>query len=148
MHQPNQRHDRQGVTNIESWTFDTCTSLASVCFAGNAPSVMASAFADDKVIVYYLPGTAGWGPTFGGQPTVLWNPRVQTSDSTFGVRTNRFGFIITDNDNIPVVVEASTDLANPNWSPLATNTFSSGSAYFSDPQWTNYPTRFYRLRWP
>ena len=32
-----------------------------------------------------------------------------------------------------VVVEASTNLANPTWTPLATNTLTSGSAYFSDP---------------
>jgi len=32
--------------------------------------------------------------------------------------------------------------------PLATNTFTGGSSYFSDPQWTNYPARFYRLRAP
>jgi hypothetical protein len=50
--------------------------------------------------------------------------------------------------NIPLVVEACTNLANPIWSPLATNTLSNGSSYFSDPQWTNYPTRFYRLRSP
>jgi hypothetical protein len=47
-----------------------------------------------------------------------------------------------------VVVEASTDLSNPSWYPLATNTLTTGSAYFSDPQWANYPSRFYRLRWP
>jgi hypothetical protein len=47
-----------------------------------------------------------------------------------------------------VVVEACTNLANPTWYPLATNTLSGGSAYFSDPQWTDYPTRFYRLRSP
>jgi len=32
------------------------------------------------------------------------------------------------------------------WPPLATNTLTSGSCYFSDPQWTNYPGRYYRLR--
>jgi hypothetical protein len=47
-----------------------------------------------------------------------------------------------------VGVDACTNLANPTWSPLATTTLTSGSAYFSDPQWTNYPARFYRLRWP
>ena len=45
-----------------------------------------------------------------------------------------------------VVVDATTNLANTNWLPLGTNTLTSGSAYFSDPQWTNYPTRFYRVR--
>ena len=64
------------------------------------------------------------------------------------MRTNGFGFTISWATNIPVVVEASTNLANPIWSPLATNTLTSGSSYFSDPQWTNYPARFYRLRSP
>ena len=47
-----------------------------------------------------------------------------------------------------VVVEASTDLAQPLWAPVGTNTLTDGSSYFSDPQWTNYPGRFYRLRSP
>ena len=27
--------------------------------------------------------------------------------------------------------------------PVGPNTFTSGSSYFSDPQWANYPARFY-----
>jgi hypothetical protein len=100
------------------------------------------------VIVYYLPGTTGWGQFFEDHPTALWNPQVQTSNASFGARTNQFGFTITGTSNIVVVVEASTDLTRPTWIPLATNTLTSGSAYFSDRQWTNYPARFYRLRWP
>ena len=65
-----------------------------------------------------------------------------------GVRNNQFGFTITGTTNLVVVVEASPNLANPAWIPLATNTPINGSAYFSDPQWANYPARFYRLRWP
>jgi hypothetical protein len=41
-----------------------------------------------------------------------------------------------------------TNLANPTWYPLQTNTLTGGSFYFSDPQWTNYPGRFYRIRSP
>jgi hypothetical protein len=37
---------------------------------------------------------------------------------------------------------------NPAWMPLATNTLTGGSAYFSDRQWTNYPARFFRIRSP
>jgi hypothetical protein len=75
---------------------------------------------------------------------------VQTGDATFGVRTNQFGF----NINIAwasgqvIVVEACTNLANSTWFPLQTNTLSSDSFYFSDPDWMNYPARFYRLRSP
>ena len=47
-----------------------------------------------------------------------------------------------------VAVDACTDLANPAWTPLQTNLLSNGSSYFGDLQWTNYPARFYRLRWP
>ena len=84
-------------------------------------------------------------PTY---PAVLWNPQVQTRDASFGVRTNQFGFNITGTSGLVVVVEACTNLANPVWSPVETNTLTGDSSYFSDPQWTNYPSRFYRLRSP
>ena len=47
-----------------------------------------------------------------------------------------------------IVVEASKNLASSVWSPARTNTLTNGSFYFSDPQWTNYPARFYRIRSP
>ena len=75
-------------------------------------------------------------------------PRILSSGSIFGVRTNQFGFIISWATNIPVVVEASTNLATPVWTPVATNTLTDGSSYFSDPQWADHPGRFYRLRSP
>jgi hypothetical protein len=64
------------------------------------------------------------------------------------VRTNRFGFGITGTSGIVVVVEATTNLANPVWAPLATNTLTGAPLYFGDAQWTNFPSRFYRLRSP
>jgi hypothetical protein len=79
---------------------------------------------------------------------MLWDPQVQTSDASFGIRTNEFGFNVNWASGMTVVVEASTSLTNPNWLPVSTNTFLSGLAYFSDPQWTNYPARFYRVRSP
>jgi hypothetical protein len=46
------------------------------------------------------------------------------------------------------VVEASTNLTSQVWTPLQTVTLTNGSYYFSDPQWTNYPCRFYSLGFP
>ena len=103
---------------------------------------------DDSSVIYFLPGTTNWGPTFGGRPTALWLPQMQTGDASFGVRTNQFGFNISWASDRVIVVEACTNLASPIWSPLQTNTLTGGSSYFSDPQWTNHPTRFYRLRSP
>jgi len=105
----------------------------------------------DKVTVYYLPGTTGWGPTFGDRPTALWslpNPLILDFGPSFGVQTNAFGFTISWAANLSVVVEACTDLAHPIWSPVGTNALSSGSSYFSDHDWTNHPVRCYRLRSP
>jgi len=48
----------------------------------------------------------------------------------------------------PLVLEARTNLADPVWSPVATNPLTDGWSYFSDPDWTNCPARFYRLRSP
>ena len=129
--------------------FDLCTSLTAVYFRGNAPSVD-SACSDgaDNATVYYLPGTTGWNTTFGGRPTALWAlpyPLILNIGPSFGVQTNGFGFIISWATNLSVVVEACTNLANPIWSPVSTNTLTGGWSYFSDPQWTNYPARFYRL---
>jgi hypothetical protein len=64
------------------------------------------------------------------------------------VRTNQFGFTILGASNLVVVVEASANLANSTWYPLATNTLTGGSSYFSDPQRTTYLSRFCRLGWP
>jgi uncharacterized protein YkwD len=46
------------------------------------------------------------------------------------------------------VVEACTNLVNPDWSSVGTNTLTGGSSYFSDPEWTNSSARFYRFRSP
>jgi hypothetical protein len=78
----------------------------------------------------------------------MWNPLIQTGDGSFGVRNGRFGFSITGTYIFTVVVEACTNLANPVWTPLRTVTLTNGSFYFSDPQWTNYPSRYYSLQMP
>jgi hypothetical protein len=130
--------------------------LGSVCFQGNAPTPSndTSVFNSDfHAIAYYLPGTTGWGATFDGIPAMLWNPQAQTGDGFFGVQNNQFGFNITGSSNLVIVVQACTNLANPVWSPVSTNTLNiyvgtNGTSYFSDPQWTNYPGRFYRFRSP
>ena len=103
---------------------------------------------DNLAIVYYLSGTSRWDTTFGDRPTALWRPRVRTDDASFGVRTNQFGFNLDWASGQTVVVEACTNLASLVWFPLQTNTLTSGTAYFTDRQWTNHPARFYRLRSP
>jgi hypothetical protein len=104
----------------------------------------------DPPTIYYLPGTTGWAAFAAANdvPVAVWQPQALTSDGSFGVQNNQFGFNINWASGLTVVVEACTDLANPVWSPLQTNTLTGSSLYFSDPQWTNYPARFYRITTP
>jgi hypothetical protein len=134
------------VTNLGPYAFDYCLALTNIYFMGNAPDIDSTAFAGDNGTVYYLPRTTGWSSTAGGLPTMLWVPRIKTADSGFGVQTNGFGFSIDWATGMTVAVEAATNLAHPNWLPIATNTLANGTSYFSDPSWTSYPGRFYRIR--
>jgi hypothetical protein len=144
------------VTSIGNAAFYNCTNLTSVYFRGNSPTpnnnttVFAAGnypYGYDPATVYYLPGTTGWGALFDGLPTAPWflpNPQILTHSAGFGVQPGGFGFTISWATNTSVVVEAATNLANPVWIPVSTNTLTGGTNYFSDPQWTNYPMRFYR----
>jgi hypothetical protein len=79
------------VTSIGDNAFQDCTSLTSVYFQGNAPSADSSVFnGDNSATVYYLAGATGWGATFGGRPTGLWNP-----PGPFNCTTNNGAITIT-----------------------------------------------------
>lgn len=161
-----------GVTNIGDWAFNSCGKIVSVrigtnvtaignsafykCdrltgvfFEGNAPvRCNGTVFTSESVKIYYQPNTAGWGTSLGGIQTLCWNPKIR-SDAGFGFTSDRFGFQVTGTTNIPVMVEATTNLSSGSWTPLLTNTLgTSGSLYFSDPSSTNNPVRFYRIVWP
>jgi hypothetical protein len=142
------------VTTIGDSAFAVCSGLTSVYFLGDAPILLGGADVfsgggvyNENPTIYYLPGTTGWGSTFGGIPTALWAlPYPLILQASLGVQTNGFGFTVSWATNLPVVVETCTDLANPIWSPLATNALSAGWFHFSDPRWMDYPNRFYRVR--
>ena len=137
------------VDTIGDEAFSYCTDLTGVFFAGNAPSLGEAVFSFSyNANIYYMPGSFGWGATFAGRPVVLWNPAIPADDVLFGFLNNRFGFTVTGTANIPVVVEACTNLAGGDWVSLQTITLNNGSFYFSDANWKTYPARFYRLRTP
>lgn len=137
------------LTNLASGIFDSCSNLTGIYFQGNAPGIKPGSLLGPAPLatVFYVPGTTGWGSTFGGLPAVLWNAVMQTSSPSFGVGPNGFGFTIQGSANLPVVIEASTNLAS-GWFPLQSLTLPNGQYSFSDPDSANHPTRFYRLRWP
>jgi BspA type Leucine rich repeat region (6 copies) len=146
------------VQTIWDTDFGACTNLLAMYFQGNAPTLHQDPDAagwglmvlsnNPSLVVYYLPGTSGWGPTFGGRPTAIWRPQIRANDSAFVVQRNQFRFNVRWSSGMTVVIDACTSLANPIWHPLQTNLLTGDSWCFSDPGWTNYPARYYRVRSP
>ena len=135
------------VMSVETAAFTSCGSLTGVYFEGNAPVFGFDAFyLSTGVTLYYLPETAGWSTNSSGRPIQPWIPQMQVGNGTGP--TNPFGFIINWASGKAVIVEATSEMAKPVWSPVTTNALSGGTFYFSDPQWTNYPSRLYRIRSP
>jgi hypothetical protein len=130
------------ITNLDDLVFISCSNLSSAYFQGNAPAGGGGAFNETPAIVYYLPGTTGWGATYGNVPAVLWNPQAQNASVTAG----QFGFEITGPTNATIVIQACTNLVNPVWIPVSTNVLDgNGTSSFSDSQSADYPSRFYRF---
>jgi BspA type Leucine rich repeat region (6 copies) len=144
------------VTNIGSYAFDFCTNLTSVTipqsvvaigpgaffstslrsiyFKGNTPTIdLVFGFAVAGT-VYYLPSATGW------------DPRVHIQDAA--VRTNWFGFYITGTAGLGYTLETCTNLTTPVWSLYRNITLVTDPFYFSDPHWRSYPSQFYRLSNP
>lgn len=140
----------KSVSSLGTFAFAFCTSLTNAEFSGNAPALSGGSafFGTDHAILYYLPGTTGWNATFDGIATALWLPQLKASASGFGVSNGFFGANILWAKGQNVVVEATTQLSRPEWIPISTNTLTDGSSSFTDPEWSNHPARFYRLRSP
>jgi len=139
----------KSVARIGSYAFRDCTGLARIYFTGDAPLVEnAAGFDDNRLTIYYLPGTKGWGSTFAGRPAVLWNPTIQVDKASLGATPNGLGFNVVGTPNIPFVVETSTRLAGGTWVALQTFTLTNGLVSFTDPAWANSRARFYRIRSP
>jgi hypothetical protein len=139
------------VTSLGPYAFELCSvALTGIYFEGNAPSMDSTAFFDSAPTVYYLPGTAGWDSLYYSG-TALWTqpqPTILSSNSDWGATTNGFGFTVSWATNVPVVVEACTNLANPIWDRLETNILTNGVFYFKDPQPVTQASRFYRVVTP
>jgi hypothetical protein len=142
------------VMSIGDHMFANCWLMSSLYFGGNAPCQFGSSGAnwqgfngDTNLTIYYLPGATGWGATYGGVPTVLWNPHT-TNDGRFGMCSNQFWFTVCGTSNISCVIESCTNLCTPYWLFVTNITLSTGSCRVCDKAATNRAMSFYRFRSP
>jgi hypothetical protein len=135
------------VLTVSTQAFAVCSALTTVFFAGNAPAIGSNPFLADHATIYYLTNTTGWTSPFARMTAVLWNPVIQTGGAGLGVQGNQFILNITGTASIPIVVEATTNLANPVWVPVLSAGITNGSIPFADPL-QGRSRRFYRIRSP
>jgi len=148
------------VTNLGSRAFGMSAGsstypLKGVYFRGDAPTDGGDVFLyTSATTVFYLPGTTGWGATYSGRDTVPWDPQILTDEASFGVGPEGFGFRVQRGGfvswlNYITVVKASTNLSMGAWIPIHTNYPNALPWYdFNDPDWTNWPARFYTVDMP
>jgi len=141
-----------GVTSFGPTPFGSCVNLKHIFFEGDAPPINEGLrLTSAATTVLYLPGTKGWGDSYGMLPTQLWNPAVATGEAGFGLHGDRFQFVLTGNNpasaGARLVVEAASDLSSPLWTPVSTNVLAAdGTAPFADPEAATSPSRVYRFR--
>ena len=140
------------LTSIGDGAFGCSFRLGSLYFYGDAPSFGQYVLQGTiSTTAYYLPGTRGWDVASSIISTNAWllrHPVILNNEPNFGLESNNFGFAISWATNISLVIGACTNLSNPVWQPVQTNMLSNGTSYFSDAQWTNFPSRFYRISSP
>jgi hypothetical protein len=54
--------------------------LTYIYFKGDAPGLGTDVFYNVTATVYYIPGTTGWGLTFGGLSTAVWPTSIADVD--------------------------------------------------------------------
>lgn len=135
----------ESVTSIGDGAFAGAfgIGLTSIYFEGSPPAAGENVFLFAPTTVNYLLGIPGWGDNFGGAPTAPWYPGLQASGG------GGHGFHLTTMwaRHHPVVVEMSTNFANPGWIPVQTNILiEENSAFFDVPDWFAHQAAFYRVR--
>ena len=66
------------ITKLENRSLLFCEALEGIYFKGDAPKLGVKVLSnEDKVIVYHLSATKGWGKEFGGRPTKVWEEKAK-----------------------------------------------------------------------
>jgi hypothetical protein len=135
------------VTSIGEWAFGDSDALQRVSFRGDAPAYGSNPFfGNDTVRIYHPAGGQGWGDTFAGRPADLAGVGFKTAEAGFGMRPAGFGLPIRGELGMNVVIEFSTNLVLDGWTAIETNTITEEALEFIDPDATNRPSKYYRIR--
>jgi T5SS/PEP-CTERM-associated repeat protein/autotransporter-associated beta strand protein len=104
------------VTSIGNYAFSDCSDLTSIVFMGAPPSNQPTSIGS-LAIIYYLPQWANYWPSiFGGRPTAMFEPQV---DSVTITAHEGFHFKWTGSGDVPMNVQSTISLTRGTWSNVA-----------------------------
>lgn len=130
------------VTTIERDAFASSPLLTNIYFNGDCPTyVSASAFQSD-VLLHYRFNKSGWHAADLGFSTTLWRAKIETDSICLAENELRFYYNGPPNDT--AIVQISTNYAK-NWINVHTNILSSASSEFTDINYPNNKSCFYRI---
>lgn len=143
------QYGRYGDGNIFKVNTDGSGFAVLHSFNGSDGSQINGDLAYNNGVLYGTAANGGSSSDGDVFSLVLPPPPSIMAGSSFGIATNCFGFVVSAPSNQPVAIDICTNLGG-NWTPVQTNTLGAGTNafYFSDPKWTNYPVRYYRIREP
>ena len=137
------------VANIYLRAFAECPELSEVFFEGDVPVRSDDVLqGSENATVFYLPSATGWGESYAGRPTVLWDPEIATETVVADVDLGELRFDVAANFDFSVAIEGADDASPSDWARLGTVEVIEGTASFVDDDFVTMGNRFYRLRMP
>lgn len=141
------------VATIGAYALGDSRSLERVYFLGSPPLLGSEVFynANSNLVLYYLPGQTGWEPSFGDQPTALWDPVFAAlSIVEGGSATGAVAGTVIGSEGTPIALQVSAGLGGAAWTTFGemARLDASGAYSFTNHVPAEANSRFYRIIGP
>jgi hypothetical protein len=120
------------VTSIGRNAFENCSSLTSITFEDDAPSLGSNVFKNLPIgaTITVLPGATGFGETFGGLPVQILEKALKIN--AFSKSDSRFTIGFESKSGSTYTIEVTHDLKQ--WGELGEVQGTGSSVKFTDPR--------------
>ena len=129
------------ITSIGWNAFVYCSSLESITFRGNAPSLHTFSGVSDFAKIFINPGATGFGETFGGLPVITLK---KLKIKSFNSHATPFSLTFETQSESTYIIEASHDLKK--WGEIGEVQGTGSSVEFTDWREALFQKQYYRVK--
>ena len=132
------------VTTIERKAFSKCSSLTSITFEGNVPTLGIDVFAgvSGNAKVFINPDAKGFGETLGGLPVQILKKTLKIN--TFSKSASPFSLNFESISGLTYIIEASHDLKK--WGEIGQVQAAGSSVEFTDWRKALFQKQYFRVK--